>query len=59
MVVEFRYSNRDRDKDYKCKYVVTIPGGKDGKPFGVNELLARMRAVWRRSGAAPPAAPAS
>src|SRR5450631_381606 len=28
MVVEVRYSNRDRDNDYKCKYVVTIPSGK-------------------------------
>jgi two-component system, OmpR family, KDP operon response regulator KdpE len=26
------------------------------KPFGHDELLARMRAVWRRAGAAPPAA---
>jgi hypothetical protein len=42
MVVEFRYSNRDRDKDYKCKYVVTIPGGKDGKPFGVNDRTATL-----------------
>ena len=42
MVVEFRYSNRDRDKDYKCKYVVTIPGGKDGKPFGENDRTATL-----------------
>jgi hypothetical protein len=42
MVVEFRYSNRDRDKDYKCKYVVTISGGKDGKPFGENDRTATL-----------------
>ena len=42
MVVEFHYSNRDRDKDYKCKYVVTIPGGKDGKPFGENDRTATL-----------------
>jgi hypothetical protein len=42
MVMEFRYSNRDRDKDYKCKYVVTIPGGKDGKPFGENDRTATL-----------------
>ena len=42
MVVEFTYSNRDRDKDYKCKYVVTIPGGKDGKPFGENDRTATL-----------------
>jgi len=42
MVVEFRYSNRDRDKDYKCKYVVTIPGGKDGKPLGENDRTATL-----------------
>jgi hypothetical protein len=42
MVVEFRYSNRDRDNSYKCKYVVTIPGGKDGKPFGENDRTASL-----------------
>ena len=42
MVVEFHYSNRDRDKDYKCKYVVTIPGGRDGKPFGENDRTATL-----------------
>lgn len=42
MVVEFTYSNRDRDKDYKCKYVVTIPGGKDGKPFAENDRTATL-----------------
>jgi hypothetical protein len=42
MVVEFRYSNRDQDKDYKCKYVVTIPGGKDGKPLGENDRTATL-----------------
>jgi hypothetical protein len=42
MVVEFHYSNHDRDKDYKCKYVVTIPGGKDGKPFGENDRTATL-----------------
>ena len=29
MVVEFTYSNRDEVRDYKCRYVVTVPG-KDG-----------------------------
>ena len=42
MVVEFRYSNRDSDHDYKCKYVATIPGGKDGKPFGENDRTATL-----------------
>ena len=42
MVVEFHYSNRDRDQNYKCKYVVTIPGGKDGKPFGENDRTATL-----------------
>jgi hypothetical protein len=42
MVVEFHYSNRDRDKDYKCKYLVTIPGGKDGKPLGENDRTATL-----------------
>ena len=42
MVVEFRYSNRDRDHGYKCKYVVTIPGGKDGKPLGENDRTASL-----------------
>ena len=42
MVVEFHYSNHDRDKDYKCKYVVTVPGGKDGKPFGDNDRTATL-----------------
>ena len=41
-VVEFQYSNRDRDKDYKCKYVVTIPGGKDSKPLGENDRTATL-----------------
>jgi hypothetical protein len=42
MVVEFRYSNRDPDHSYKCKYVVTIPGGKDGKPLGENDRTATL-----------------
>lgn len=42
MVVEFTYSNRDLDRDYKCKYTVTIPGGKDGKPFGENDRTATL-----------------
>lgn len=41
MVVDFTYSNRDRDHDYKCKYVVVIPG-KDGKPFGENDRTATL-----------------
>lgn len=42
MVVEFHYSNRDRDRDYRCKYVVTIPGGKGGKPLGENDRTATL-----------------
>jgi len=42
MVVEFHYSNYDRERDYKCRYVVTIPGGKDGKPFGTNDRTATL-----------------
>lgn len=42
MWVEFRYTNRDRERDYKCRYVVTIPGGKDGKPFGTNDRTATL-----------------
>jgi hypothetical protein len=42
MNVEFRYSNRDTNHDYKCKYVATIPGGKDGKPFGENDRTATL-----------------
>ncbi len=42
MVLEFRYSNRDRENDYKCKYVVTIPGGKNDKPYGENDRTATL-----------------
>lgn len=41
-VVEFTYSNRDLDHDYKCKYVVTIPGCKDDKPCGENDRTATL-----------------
>lgn len=41
MVVEFTYSNRDLDRDYKCTYTVTIPG-KDGKPYGTNDRTATL-----------------
>ena len=41
MVVEFTYSNRDLDKDYKCKYVVTIPGA-DGAMAGENDRTATL-----------------
>jgi len=41
MVVEFRYSNRDLDRDYKCKYVVTIPGA-DGGLAGENDRTATL-----------------
>lgn len=42
MVVEFTYDNRDLDHDYKCKYVVIVPGDKDGKPFGENDRTATL-----------------
>ncbi len=42
MVVEFTYSNRDENRDYKCKYTIVIPGGKDGKPFGENDRTATL-----------------
>ena len=41
MVVEFTYSNRDDSHDYKCKYVVTIPG-PDGKNLGENDRTATL-----------------
>ena len=40
-VIEFTYDNRDRDHDYKVKYLVTIPG-KDGKPYGENDRTATL-----------------
>ena len=40
--VEFTYANRDLQNDYKCKYVATIPGGKDGKPLGENDRTATL-----------------
>ena len=43
MVVEFTYSNRDDDHDYKCRYTVTIPG-KDGTPYGENDRTATLDA---------------
>lgn len=42
LIVDFHYSNRDREHDYKCRYVVTIPGGKDEKPFGENDRTATL-----------------
>ena len=39
--VEFEYSNRDEDHDYKCKYKVEVPG-KDGKPYGEEERTATL-----------------
>jgi hypothetical protein len=42
MEIEFHYSNRDLDNDYKCHYTVTIPGGKDGKPFGEDSRTATL-----------------
>jgi hypothetical protein len=42
MDVEFHYSNRDRENEYKCRYVVTIPGGKDGKPLGERDRTASL-----------------
>ena len=42
MVVEFTYSNRDEDHDYKCKYTVTVPGGKDEPPFGQDDRSATL-----------------
>lgn len=43
MVVEFTYSNRDDARDYKCKYVVTIPSDKKGDPpYGTNDRTATL-----------------
>jgi hypothetical protein len=44
VVVEFTYSNRDDDHDYKCKYHVIVDNGKekDGKPWGDNDRTATL-----------------
>ncbi len=41
MVVEFTYSNRDEDRDYKCRYQVVVPG-RDGAPWGENDRTATL-----------------
>lgn len=41
MVVEFTYSNRDLDQDFKCHYQIEIPGCKDG-PCGENDRKANL-----------------
>jgi hypothetical protein len=41
MVIEFTYSNRDLDNDYKCRYLVTIPGA-DGAMAGENDRTATL-----------------
>jgi len=42
MWIEFHYSNRDLDTSYKCHYTVSIPGGKDGKPFAEDSRTATL-----------------
>jgi hypothetical protein len=42
MWIEFTYSNRDLDGDYKCHYDVVIPGGKEGKPFAQDARTATL-----------------
>lgn len=42
MTIEFHYSNRDLERDYKCHYEISIPGGKDGKPFGQENRTATL-----------------
>lgn len=39
--VDFTYSNRDDDHDYKCVYTVTVPGGADGA-YGKNDRTATL-----------------
>lgn len=39
--VDFTYSNRDDDRDYKCLYTVTVPGGPDGA-YGKNDRTATL-----------------
>jgi hypothetical protein len=41
VIVEFEYSNRDEDTDYKCHYKVWLPGD-EGKPFGEEERTATL-----------------
>jgi hypothetical protein len=41
MVVEFTYTNRDLDRNYKCRYDVKIPGG-DGVMLGENDRTATL-----------------
>jgi len=38
--VEFHYSNRDPDHDYKCKYTVSVPG--KGTTLGENDRTATL-----------------
>lgn len=39
-VVEFTYTNRDAGSDWKCLYVVTVPGS--GHPLGENDRTATL-----------------
>lgn len=41
MVVEFTYTNRDDDNDYKCKYVVRV-SGPDGETWAENDREATL-----------------
>ena len=41
MVVEFEYSNRDENHDWKCRYTVTIRG-KDGELWAENDRKATL-----------------
>lgn len=43
MVVEFDYSNRDEEHDWKCRYTVTITG-KDGSVWAENDRTATLDA---------------
>lgn len=41
MVVEFEYTNRDDDHDYKCRYVVRVPG-PGGEAWAENDREATL-----------------
>ncbi len=38
---EFRYSSNDRQRDWKCKYTISVEG-KDGVVYGVNDRTATL-----------------
>lgn len=41
IVVEFEYSNRDENRDWKCRYTVTIKG-RDGETWAENDRKATL-----------------